>query len=142
MRFGLPEWLEIINGAWAVAALCLFLVAITYLIHEWIARRISFLGWRRDLTLGMRVAISIATISLGVLITRTMIWVWRVVYGGGGFSRWQMAVLVFGAALGLAGFVCAIREYSRSLFGPWVWISSAAAIAIVSILTAMQHLIR
>lgn len=141
MNVGLQEWLEIINGAWAMAALCLMLVAVSYFSHEWIARSISLWRWRSEITLGMRVALAVGTISLGVLITRALIWIWRVIYGGGVFSRWQMGVLVFGAFIGLVGFICAIREYSRPLFGEWVWVTSAAAIVLVAFLTALPHLI-
>src|SRR6185369_747959 len=137
MRFGLPEWLEVINGAWAAAA--------ASLIHEWIAIGFYYMPvrkWRGALTLGMRVALAIGTISLGVLITRVMMWVWRVIYGGGMFANWQLGVLVLGAVVGLVGFICAIREYSRTLFGDWVWVLSTAAIVLVAFLTALPHLVR
>lgn len=142
IKFGLSEWLEVINGAWAMAAGCLLAVAVAYFVHEWVARGISAWRWRSEITLGMRVALAVGTISLGVLITRLTIWFWRVIYGGGGFAEWQLAVLLVGAVLGVAGFVCAIREYSRTLFGEWVWVTSAAAIVLVAFLTALPHLIR
>lgn len=139
MKFGLAQWLEVINGAWAMAALALFSVCVAYLIHEARAR------WPRkrfEVTLGMRVALSVGTISLGVLITRSMVWIWRVVYEAGTLSQDQMAVLVFGAAVGVAGFIFTIREYSRPLFGDLVWILSTIAIVLVAALTALPHFVR
>lgn len=142
MKFTLQQWLEVINGSWAVAAMGLFLVATFYLVHEWRARNISLLGWRRDLTLGMRVAISVATLSLAIAITRAFIWVWRVIYHANGFNNWQMSILVFGGALGLAGFICAVREYSRSLYGDLPWIMTAVVALLVAMLTALPHIVR
>lgn len=140
MKFTLQDWLAVINGAWGTAALCLMLVAVAYFSHEWVARGVSVWRWRTEITLGMRVSLAVGTMSLGILITRAMIWSWRVIFGGRVFTEWQMGVLVFGAVIGLIGFICAIREYSRSLFGDWVWALSTATIVLVAFLTALPHL--
>lgn len=128
MKFGLAAWLEIINGAWAMAALCLLMVCGAYLAHEVLALRIHK---RREFTLGMRVASATGTIWLGVLITAT----------GWAFG-WQMPVRVLGGVVGLIGFICAIREYSRTLFGELVWVLATAAILMAAALMALPHIIR
>lgn len=137
-RLSLQDWLEIINGAWGTAALCLFMVALAYFGHEWIIRNVSIWRWRADITLGMRVALAMMTISLGVMITRLLIYAWRMM-GASDFERWQLITLLIGAAVGYVGFICAIREYSKTLYGSWVWITSLLASLAVAGFTALQH---
>src|SRR6266404_7586464 len=110
--------LEIINGAWAILSLELLLVCAVYLSHEIRTRGFSRKKW----TSGMRVAVSIATVSLGVCTTRTMIFVWRHVYGGESFSNSQIIVVIIGAIIGAIGLICSIRELSLPLYGRMPWI--------------------
>lgn len=137
-ELSLQDWLAIINGAWGTAALCLFMVALAYFGHEWIIRRISVWRWRAKITLGMRVAVAMMTISLGIMITRLLIYVWQML-GAGNFAEWQVITLIIGAVVGYVGFICAIREYSKTLYGSWVWITSLIASLAVAVFTVLQH---
>ncbi len=129
MNWDLLFILEVINGAWAILSLGLFIVCAFYLHHEFRARGFKRKKW----TSGMRVASSIATLSLGIAITRSVIFIWRHVYRGDEFSAPQNGLLVVGAGIGALGFVCAIRELSQPLYGrmPWIIAITLAAIFVV-----------
>lgn len=127
--------LEVINGNWAIDAIILAWVCGAYLLHEWMARKVERRRWTR----GMRVASAIATLSIGIFISRAMIYVWRHFFEGGEFTAGMTVVLIVGATIGSMGFVCAIREISQPLYGPTPW-----AMAIVAMLafTAFELLTR
>lgn len=119
--------LEVINGGWAILSFVLMMVCAAYLFHElriiWEAedRHWRVASWHLDWTIGMRVAAAIGTISAGIFITRTTIYIWRAVFAGGDFSMLQLYFLVTGATIGAIGFLCAIREISTPLFGRYPW---------------------
>lgn len=110
--------LELLNGNWAIAAAALMLICAVYLWHEFRARRILPFGERRRLTDGIKIAIAVLTMSLGILIRSAETWRWRV-FGGDLDHGW----LSVGGFIAVVGFLCLIREKSRPLFGtgPWAW---------------------
>jgi hypothetical protein len=128
-------WLEVINSDWAIAALALALVSLFYFRHECIARGYPM---RSRLTRGMRVSISVFTLSVGVCLTRAVIYIWRHVFHGAEFSELQTALLLTGGFIGLCGFVCAVREYSKPLYGNWPWIATIAAIFLMTIFNVVM----
>lgn len=128
--------LEVINGDWAILALSLMAVCIAYLWHE----RRYFTPRHENWPQGMKVAAAIATLSAGIFITRALIYVWRASYGAGDFSRMQLATLIAGAAIGAVGFLCAIREISRPLFGPVPWIATMVVLFLATIAMVGFHL--
>lgn len=140
--------LEVINGDWALESFALMLVCLGYLFHELNSRKLwaelgshgfMFWRWRLDWTVGMRVAAAIATLSSGIFITRSTIYIWRAIYGAGDFGMGQLIALILGAALGAVGFLCAIREISMPLYGRCPWIATLAALLLT---TAMMVLFR
>lgn len=124
--------LEIINGGWALLALSLSFVCAAYVWHELRARHLMIWQWHLNWTKGMRVAFAILTLSLGLFITRLTIYFWRAFYDAGDFGELQLYCLIFGAALGAVGFLCAIREISMPLFGACPWVTTMVALFIVT----------
>lgn len=124
----LSDVLEIINGGWALLALSLSCVCFAYVWHELHARHLKVWRWHLDWTKGMRVAAAIFTLSVGIFITRLTIYFWRAFYDAGDLGELQLYCLIFGAALGAVGFLCAIREISKPLFGACPWITTMVAL--------------
>lgn len=114
--------LELLNGNWGIAAISLILICAAYLRHELSARHIMPFGQRVRLTDGIKVAIAVFTMSLGILIRSAETWRWRV-FGGDVDQGW----LSIGGFIAVVGFLCLIREKSRPLFGtgPWAWTLAA-----------------
>lgn len=130
--------LEVINGAWALLSIALMMVCAAYLYHELVSRRIAF-AWRKRWTRGMRVSAAIATLSLGIFVTRSTIYVWRHFFDGGDFSKLQLSLLIFGAAIGALGFLCAIREISRPLYGNRPWLVMLFLLVTTTLLMLAGH---
>lgn len=110
--------LELLNGNWGIAAVSLMLICATYLRHELNARHIMPFGKRFRLTDGIKVAIAVLTMSLGILIRSAETWRWRVL--GGELDQGWLSV---GGFIAVVGFLCLIREKSLPIFGrgPWIW---------------------
>lgn len=137
--------LELLNGNWSIASASLMLICCTYLWHEVSTRSDQTVGHqdradagtgvRATFTKGMRVAIAVLTISLGVLIRSVETWRWRVFDGGVSPNDLSQLWLNIGALLAVIGFLCAIREISQPLYGrgPWVW--TLVVVVIFNILT-------
>lgn len=113
--------LEVQNGNWSIVAAGLGLVCLIYYIHETIALRVWGWDWRSRLTPGMRNAIALGTLSLGVCIRSTAIYLWRA--GGGDINDLSETWILIGGIVAVVGFLCTIREISRPLYGnaPWLW---------------------
>ena len=125
----LQTLLAVINGVWGLLAFALALVTVVYVYQEGTERRLTIRQWLFGMPLGMRVAVAIMIIAFGVVLTRGTIWVWRTLYGGGPFTQTMLALLLTGAVLGAVGFLCAIREISKPLYGDWPWLAALVACA-------------
>lgn len=110
--------LELLNGNWGIAAASLMVICALYLQHEFRSRRIVPFGQRRRFTDGMRVSISIFALSLGIFIRSATTLRW-LISGGELNQLW----LTIGGVIAIAGFLCAIREFSQKFYGrgPWIW---------------------
>lgn len=130
--------LEVINGDWALLAFILMLMCAFYLGHEMLARHISL--WHpRSWEQGMRVATAIGAMSTGVFMTRIVIYSWRHYFEAAAFSHVQAGTLIVGATIGTVGFVCAIREISKPLYGDWPWVLSIVLLAMMTGYTLISH---
>jgi hypothetical protein len=127
--------LELLNGNWAIASLALFVIGLAYLTHETISNHVHGSHWRDRLTVGMRVAFAVSTLSAGVFIRSIETWRWRR-FGG----DLDQAVLTIGSLIAILGFLCAIREISSRLFGigPWVW--TIVAMVVFNLVTLLSRL--
>lgn len=120
-----PEFnLELLNGNWGIASLALALICCIYLRHELLARHQRHSGEailsRARLTLGMRIATALLTLSIGIFIRSAETWRWR--FSGGVLPDLSQGWLIAGDVIAVIGFLCAIREISEPLYGraPWV----------------------
>ena len=113
--------LELLNGNWGIASASLAIICGMYLLHETLARGMPSWQWRKKITVGMRVAIALMTLSLGVSIRSTEVYIWRVLSGD--LPDLSQFWLILGGTIALVGFLCCIREISKPLYGngPWIW---------------------
>lgn len=113
--------LELLNGNWAVGATSLAIICAIYLIHETAARGLPSWHWRKKITIGMRVAIALMTLSVGIAIRSTEVYIWRAFDGD--IVDLSQFWLILGGSVALLGFLCCIREISKPLYGngPWIW---------------------
>jgi hypothetical protein len=125
---------EMINGAWVLMAISLAIMSIVYLRHEFLAR-----GVQRPWTSGMRVALAMAILSIGVGLSHLPIWEWRHFNSHERFGEWRAGVMALGAFIGSTGFLFANREISRQLYGDAPWMSTAAIVVMFLVATATFH---
>lgn len=113
--------LEVLNGNWGIVGLALAIICAAYLMHEFRARRILPFGRRSRLTDGIRMAVALFMLSAGVFIRSAESWRWR--FTGAHLGDLNQVPLTIGDIVAVIGFLCALREISRNLFGwaPWFW---------------------
>lgn len=131
--------LELLNGVWAIAATSLAIICAFYFQHEARARSYRWQrGWRKFMTSGMKVSTAVGAISAGTAIRASTIFAWHV---RGGYTDLTPGYLIVGTVVAVAGFICAVREFSRPIMGqtPWLWTVIVIAIFVLSDLTA--HLV-
>lgn len=130
--------LELLNGNWGIAASSLAIICAIYLIHETRARGMPSWEWRKKITMGMRVAIALLTLSAGVAIRSVEVYVWRV--ASGDLPDLSLVWLVIGGSVALVGFLCCIREISKPLYGngPWIW--TLATMAVFTVGSIARHI--
>lgn len=131
-----PEFnLELLNGNWGIASLALAIICGIYLRHEVTARRQRHssepLLSRSRLTLGMRIAVALFTLSLGIFIRSAETWRWR--FGGGAIIDLNQGWLILGDMIAVLGFLCAIREISEPLYGRAPWICTLIALVLFNV---------
>lgn len=131
-----PEFnLELINGNWGIASLALALICGIYLRHEILARQLRHSGApllsRSRVTLGMRIAIALLTLSVGIFIRSAETWRWRM--SGAPISDLSQGWLVMGDVIAVVGFLCAIREISSPLYGRAPWVCTLVAMVIFNV---------
>lgn len=133
MAPGNDFFLEVLNGNWSLAAIALTIICAIYLLHELAAEFAKSgrgdLSWRARLTLGMRVALAVMTLSVGVAIRSLEVTRWRIMDGGDP-SKLNQAWLGVGGTMALLGFLCCIREISKPLYGDRPWLYTLAAMVI------------
>lgn len=130
----LPLISEVINGAWVVVAASLAVMATVYLTHEFRAR-----GGGRPWTSGMRMAMSLLVLSVGVGLAHIPIWEWRHFEPETIFGETRAGVMSFGAFLGATGFLLATREVSLQLYGNAPWLATAGTMLVFLIATAASY---
>jgi uncharacterized membrane protein YgdD (TMEM256/DUF423 family) len=125
--------LELLNGNWGIAATSLATICAIYLIHETAARGLPSRHWRKKMTMGMRVAIAMMVLSIGVAVRSGEVYLWRV--ASGDLDKLNMMWLIIGGTIALLGFLCCIREISKPLYGVWPW---AWTLVVMAIFTAFS----
>lgn len=137
-----PEFnLEVLNGNWGIASLALMMICFIYLGNELIARRQRHSGApllsRSRLTLGMRIATALLTLSLGIFVRSAETWRWR--FGGGHLDDLNQGWLVMGDVIAVVGFLCAIREISGPLYGRAPWVSTLVILVVFNIWSVIHR---
>jgi hypothetical protein len=114
---------QLINIGWVIQSFAVGTVCWLYIAHEWLARphrRWRWCHW----TLGMRLAFAISLISAGTWLNRSVIYAWRHWELGDDFiaMRCISMILVASGIIGTIGFIAALYEIGKPLFGsaPWV----------------------
>lgn len=122
--------LELLNGIWAICSLALTLLCAAYLRHEVIARqqcwRARKLRWSKRFTRGMRVATAVMAISAGICLRTSLVFFLR--FNNADMTEMNADWLLLATAVGVIGFLCAIREMSN-LFSNVPWALTVAACA-------------
>jgi hypothetical protein len=136
-RGELERLLVIINGNWGIEAVILAGVAAAYLWKVSSTLHFHWRNWIFDLIPGMRVAIAIFAISVGIAMTRGTIWVWSVIYHRGDFTTPLLSVMLAGATIGAGGFLLAIIQKGVPLFGHTPWIMALCGMAIFTAFTLL-----
>jgi hypothetical protein len=126
----LERLLVIVNGNWGIEGIVLAVVAAAYLWRLSHVLKFNWHNWLFDLVPGMRVAIAIMAISIGVALTRGTIWIWSVIYVRGDFTPELLGVLLAGATIGAGGFLMAIVQIGVPLFGNMPWIMALCGMTI------------
>lgn len=106
---------EVLNGNWAILCIILSIVSITYLVDE---RKVT------DRT-GSRAAFSVLVLTIGIGILRISEYLGWHLYRDL-YHPNTMPWRYVGGVIGTIGFLLAIREFSRRLYGDFPW-----AIAVV-----------
>lgn len=132
--------LEQVNGS--VALLTFFFLCFSswylwdFLAYRGFAMRAALVGLPPAVTLLLVMDVE----KLGTLMTRSVIWGWRIM--GGGlipFSHAETTILLVGASLTAIGLLLLIRLLSRPYFGEWPWlVSGGISLAQIGISTAFH----
>jgi hypothetical protein len=126
-RRSIDKVLELANGEWVIVCLCLLAFLIYYLLH--VGRAYKLLTVRRviRLPMGMRLAIGIAVVCVGMISRSAPIWYDRFTHDGvlTSISMMEKALLI-GTAISITGFCCIMRVVTRPMLGNWPWMLTLA----------------
>ena len=122
------DLLEITNGIWTILNAFFTAFLINYLISEHRENNLSTFNWFTGLPLGMQVAVSLLIATIGTMILRCSVWVWRFQTEGiGPLSTPLTIAVLFGTLTGAIGMLCQLRVFSKPYYGHWPWIAAAIA---------------
>jgi hypothetical protein len=134
--------LEQANGSTSILTFAL-LVFLTFYLWDWL--RYKKMNLWTALFVGLPPAIALAVIlyleKIGTLMTRSVVWVWRMGGGKTPFTETETIFLLGGAVLTALGLLLMIRLLTSPRFGAWPWLASAgAAIAYLAVNTVLHTL--
>ena len=104
---------EVLNGNWAILCIVLTFVCSIYL---WDEKRNNRGKW----TVGMRAAFAVLILTVGIGILRSSEYYSWHKYGML-YHPSMMPLRIIGGAIGAFGFLLAIKEFSRRLYGDLPW---------------------
>lgn len=128
-------FLEMLNGGAITPELIWLMLLAIYLSKESKRRNLNALDWF-SLPPSMDLILAVFISDFGVWLRSLTIWAWRRFDGAAEFNQAQQALLTFGGALIVVGFLCKIRALTAPDHGnlPWLISTAAAAAAIVALL--------
>lgn len=113
-------FLEVANGISALLCLCLLGWIIEHLRWELEHRRITW-GMLTSLP-SVAVVVSLMFYNLGVLLTRGVIWWWRLTTDGRvAYTSTQNSIFIIGSMLTATGLLWLIAILSKPRYGDWPW---------------------
>lgn len=130
--------LEAANGEWAIAAGWLSIFLTYHLAKVGAQRRIWRRGWI-SLPLSMQMAVAMLAISVAVLVTRAIIWFSRYTHDGAIYGG-DSVLFAAATALGIIGFLCALRVVTRPMIGRWPWWCAVASSVLYLVWTAARFI--
>lgn len=133
--------LELINGSISILTFFLLLFLTIYLKYD--LHRANF-TWKTFFLSSTAVSLVVAMFfdKIGTLMTRTVIWAWRVKGGTIVLNGIEDLFLVTGAFFTALGSIMLIRVLSRPRFGNWPWLISALFVIGYVIVEIFFHLMR
>jgi hypothetical protein len=124
-------WLEAFNGTWAILAIYCTAFLLIHLYANGATKHLSWWsGWHSDMPLGVQLAIGTMVSCFGVALSRTSIWIWRLMTGGDpAHLAEQLIPLAAGGAIGAMGFLCILRVITLARFGGWPTVLACVTVA-------------
>ncbi len=132
--------LEVINGA---VSILIFFLLVWIAFHLFDRRRFFKSWWALALGIpgGLSLAFYLGVEQSGTLLTRVVVWVWRMTGGSVPFSSVQNGLLILGAVSTGLGILLIIRLLSRPRFGDWPWLTAFfVSIGYVIVRSLIHHL--
>lgn len=138
------EWrylFEIGNGLWSIVLVHLVVFLAYHLVKVGFQRRLRVSGWL-SLPLSMQLAVGVWVASLGLLITRFVIWISRYTnHGTLSPGEGDGTAFFFGTVIGLVGFMCILRVATKPMLGhaPWVSAMFWSAVYLAWTMVRLRH---
>lgn len=123
--------LETINGGLSILIAASLLFLLFYIIDH---RRNYLKG---SPSLGMTLAIPMAIIKLGLLISFSSRWYWRFEFFGNWFPGYIKIMLITGSMISSIGFIWLLRILSRPRFGDGPWLTICAIFSLYLVVQSM-----
>lgn len=118
--------LEQANGSTSILSFSL-LVFLTFYLWDWLHYK-NMNVWTA-LFVGLPPAIALALVlyleKIGTLMTRAVVWAWRMAGAAKPFTEIETDFLLGGALLTALGLLLMIRLLTMPRFGNWPWLASA-----------------
>jgi|SRR5882762_231942 len=131
------SFLEILNGGTVTPDLIWMILLGFYLSRESKRRGLHALDWFH-LPPSMNLVLAVFICDLGVWVRSATLWTWRY-FGASDFTKLDTALLIFGGALIVIGYLCKIRAITEPDHGrkPWLIASAATFLAILVLIALL-----
>lgn len=134
------EWrhvLEIGNGLWTIVSGYLVVFLAYHLTVITVQRKLWMKSWI-NLPLSVQLAVGTWVASIGVLMTRIVVFLSRATNDGYlAFDDDQTVVFIAGIFVGLGGFLCILRVSTKPMLGHWPWVSCLVCCAFYLLLATV-----
>lgn len=129
--------LEIINGANFQLTFFFLTWSLFHIYSEFQHRALT---WRVALTLpSVAFVVALSNEKFGTMVTRGVIWLWRMSGGGIPFSSMQNGFLILGAVFTCGGLLWLIAIITTTRFGVWPWRVAALWVSGYVLLSVWFH---
>ncbi|WFU42579.1 hypothetical protein QA640_08985 [Bradyrhizobium sp. CB82] len=122
-------YLETVNGTIVILLATALAFLSLYIVQQKQALKLAWWKCLTDPPPGIALALPMAAIKAGLVLTRGTLWAWRE-FGGEQMTGWQLDLVLTGTAVTALGALSLVRVLSRARFGDWPWIISAMLVVI------------